>query len=381
MVETINCLTALAKSEITGEKIDISFNADARFDNIIKAARLHEMAHLAAAAMIKNNLLTDEKNIKTAERLVYEASYRDVKNNNTYELAVKALSEAKIPFVPLKGVLIKPFYPESWMRTSCDVDILVHKSDFEKSVKLFENMGFTIDGDLNFHDASMLFDDSNLELHFSICENMRNIDAVLKKVWENTVNAGDYKYLQTNEYFMFHHIAHMTYHFLAGGCGIRPFLDLWILRQKLSYDEEKVIEFCKIAKIYDFYKAVLMLTDVWFEGKEHTDLTKQMEKYLLAGGAYGYFPNNAAAYTVMHGGKVRYVLSIAFPKYVNMKALYPTLNHFPYLLPYFYVYRVFQKTVGRNSASAKSKFGIIKGQGDDFIKEVSTLVKALKLDK
>ena len=39
----------------------------------------------------------------------------------------------------------------------------------------------------------------------------------------------------TNEFFLFHCVAHMAYHFvLGGGCGIRPMIDLYVMKQKLA---------------------------------------------------------------------------------------------------------------------------------------------------
>lgn len=381
MKETVDYLTALVRCAITGERADFISEADTLFDPIVKLARFHDIAHLAALAMIKSDLLADPGHIKTAEKLIYDASYRDAKNNYTYELAERILSEAKIPYMPLKGVIIKPLYPENWMRSSCDVDILVHKSDFDKAVELFKDNGFVLDGDLNFHDVSLLYDDSNLELHFNICENYKKIDGMLSKVWDYAEKKGEFKYLQTNDYFVFHHIAHMSYHFLAGGCGIRTFLDLWIMNNRGFYSDEAVSKLCEMSGILEFYNSVKQVMGVWFDRKEHTEMTLRIQKYILTGGTYGYFPNNAAAYTVMRGGKVRYLFSLAFPKFVNMKVIYPQLNRAPFLLPFFYVYRVFQKTLGRNSESAKRNFKTIKGQGDDFIKEVASLIKSLQLDK
>lgn len=380
MAGTIEYLTPLIRSAITGEKPVLPGDADDRFEKIIGLSTAHEIAPLVSAALLKYGCISDENHIKEAQKIIYKATYRDTKNDYTYNLAADILSSEKIPFVPLKGIIIKHLYPESFMRLSCDIDILVHKSNFKRAVAALEKVGFHMNGDLMFHDVSLLYDDSNLELHFSICENNKNLDGILGDVWNYTVKSEGCKYTQTNEYFMFHHIAHMAYHFLAGGCGIRPFIDYWILKDKWSFDEKELIKLCKKAKVEAFYSAVKQLTDVWFEGKSHTDITKRIEKYILVGGAYGVFPNNAAAYTVTKGGKKKYILSLAFPKYANMKVLYPKLNRAPFLLPFFYIYRIYEKTLGRNSTSAKSTYRAIARQSSDEVNEVASLLKTLKLD-
>ena len=34
----------------------------------------------------------------------------------------------------------------------------------------------------------------------------------------------------TPEYLIFHNVAHMSYHFSHGGLGVRPYIDLYLLR-------------------------------------------------------------------------------------------------------------------------------------------------------
>ena len=373
-------LIALVKSSITGEKLPSDIDFESRFEKIMRLASLHEVAHLVATALLDGGFLKDGENIKYAQKQIYDASYRDTKNAYTKELAEKIFSDNKIPYMPLKGAIIKEYYPERWMRSSCDIDILVQKSDFDRAVNLLKNEGFELDGNLNFHDVSLIYDDTNLELHFSICENIKNIDSMLKNVWDYAEKTGEYEYRQQNNFFVFHHLAHMSYHFLAGGCGIRTFLDLWILKRANFFDYNEVKKLCESAKIGEFCNAAFELTDVWFGDKPYTDITSRMEKYVIQGGAYGYFPNNAAAETIRSGGKIQQIISIAFPPYTNMRVLYPVLNRVPIILPFCYIYRLFEKTLGRNSERAKKKYKIIKEQDSDFIKDVALLMKMLKLD-
>ena len=373
-------LIALIKSAVTEDELPADIDFESQYNQIMKLALLHEVSHLAALALIRSGRLKDTEQIKTAEKQIYKASFRDTKNSYTLELASSVFQAEKIPFIALKGAVIKNYYPEKWMRSSCDIDVLVPKKDFERAVKILQNNEFVIDGNLNYHDISMLYDGTNLELHFSVCENIKNIDVVLSKIWDYAHLKSGLEYEENHDFFVFHHIAHMSYHFLAGGCGIRPFLDLWILRRSHFFDEESVRKLCNESRISEFYDGVNQLIDVWFEGKAHNDITRRIEKYIMTGGAYGTYPNNAAAYTIKHGGKIRHIVSIAFPPYTNMRVLYPVLNRIPVLLPFCYIYRVFQKTVGRGNDRAIKKYKIIKEQDAAFVKEVASLMKALRLD-
>ena len=373
-------LVVLVKCAITGESPPSGIDYENYFSEIMRLGAYHQVAHLAAYTLISRDLLKDAEHIKSAQKYIREASYRDTKNKYTLQTAKDILEANGIPYMALKGALVKNYYPESWMRSSCDIDILVKKQDFSRAAALLEGNGFKRDSNLNFHDISLLYDDTNLELHFSICENIKSIDSMLKNVWDYARKTEGCEYAEDRDFFVFHHIAHMSYHFLAGGCGIRPFLDYWILRRANFFDFEKVKELCEKAQLADFYAAVVRLVDVWFEGAEYNEVTYRMKEYIVTGGAYGYYPNNAAAETIRNGGKRRQVFAIAFPPYRNMRVLYPVLNRAPVLLPFCYVYRVFQKTIGKNSRNAKKKYRIIKGQDNEFIKEVATLMKLLDLD-
>ena len=61
------------------------------------------------------------------------------------------------------------------MRTSADIDILIHEQDMEEAAKSISDKVWLIQKERTYHDA--LFEGKNvdLELHFSLKENMRGI--------------------------------------------------------------------------------------------------------------------------------------------------------------------------------------------------------------
>ena len=380
MDKTFEFLAFFIRAAICGEKVDFSKYTPESLNSIFRLALKHDIAQIVSYAIMNSDCAKDEKTIKAAQKFMFEASYRDTQNIYTYNLASDILNANKIPFVPLKGMVLKELYPESFMRTNCDIDILVKKSDFQKAVKVLAENGFKRSGNLRFHDVSLLYDNTNLELHFSICENINSVDTVLSRVWENTVLDKGYRYLQTNEFFVFHHIAHMAYHFLSGGCGIRPFIDLMVLRHSGYFNDSKVYRLCKEAEVGVFYKAVMQTLECWFEGGEQTDITEKITAYVLKGGVYGSLQNKAAVRTVKRGGKLRNLISSVFPKYEYMKTPYPILNKYPFLLPVCYVSRLFSNTVGKKSDKAIKKYKTIKKQDDGFIGNVESLLKDLKLN-
>ena len=73
----------------------------------------------------------------------------------------------------------------------------------------------------------------------------------------------------------------MLSHIINGGCGIRPFIDLWILRNKRYYDEKKLKPLLEKCGLVRYYEKICELSEVWMEGKPHNEITESLQKYIL----------------------------------------------------------------------------------------------------
>ncbi|MBO5339800.1 MAG: nucleotidyltransferase family protein [Oscillospiraceae bacterium] len=303
----------------------------------------HDLAHLVGQA-VSGLELPECPALTKCKQKAMQAAYRYGKAVSACESIYKALEMAQTPFIPLKGTVLRDYYPHPWMRTSCDIDILVHEDDSEKAMQALCNAGFVRQSDCTTYDYSLISPGGvRLELHYSLAaENkLPGTDVLLKRVWEyaSAENAGRYRYNMTNEVFVFYHIVHMAKHFFEGGCGIRPFLDLWLLKKKMQWDPEKLCVLFEKAKLIEFYKAVSVLCDVWFEGIAHNSMTKQMENYILTGGVYGNTANSAVVKAARGESKIRSFMKLMFLPRANMEVLYPNLKKHPALFPFYQIKR------------------------------------------
>jgi hypothetical protein len=110
----------------------------------------------------------------------------------------------------------------------------------------------------------------------------------------------------------------------------------------MQYDGNTVREYCKICGIETFYDNVLYVTDVWFGGAVHTDISRRTEEYILRGGVYGSLENSVALAHTKKGGKAKYILSRIFFPYDSLKNQYPVLNKHRWLFPFMQVARWFR---------------------------------------
>ena len=325
-------------------KIDILFD-------VYIVAKKHDVAHLLAGALRGYDFGAlgeggEELRAKLEKQRLL-AVLRYEKLRFALEQLCELFEAEGIDHMPLKGSVIRRLYPEPWMRTSCDIDILVREEQLERAAELVESrLGFKR-GALGSHDIS--FDAPSgvhFELHYGLIEDdfVGEADKPLLDVWEHASVVCGKKYLfeMSDEMFYYYHVAHMAKHFVNGGCGIRPFIDLWILNSRIEFDVSVREAFLASGGLLTFERHSRQLSSVWFGDGEHTDVTLGMQNYLLGGGVYGNMTNRVAVQQTKKGGKVRYALSRIWLPYEVLRFHYPSLNGKRWLLPFYEVRRWFK---------------------------------------
>lgn len=312
---------------------------------IFKLAKKHDLAHIVGDVLDKSGLLKEDSQARKfflQERNMAVFRYEQI--NYEYNEILRLLNEIGVEHIPLKGAVIRKFYPEPWVRTSCDIDILVREEDIEKSTcALMKELGYDYNGKGS-HDAQLYSPGGvHLELHFSLLEDHlgKNTADILNDVWSYaTPIADDSKtFIMTNEIFYFYHFAHMAKHFEAGGCGIKPFMDLFIMERAMRSDEEKLSDLLTQGGLLAFANATRALSKVWFEEAEHTATTLALEEYILTGGVYGTLDNKVKAQQTKKGGKFKYMFSRIFLPYELLCLNYPILKKRKWLTPCYQVVR------------------------------------------
>ncbi len=387
MNELNSQLFALLRSVLCGEELDKSRFAnvdEGTFKKLYVLSKKHDLAHLVGAAIDNAGLLLNAEISELFAKQQFLAVYRYENIKFEQDQVSKTLDEAGIPYVPLKGAVIRELYPEPWMRTSCDIDILVRETDVDKAADiLVKTLGYEQGEKRSFHDIP-LFSASgvHIELHFNINETIEEIDRVLKRVWDYAypVSQNTSEYKLTNEFFIYHFIAHASYHFVNGGCGIRPIFDLWLITNEWEYDENKVKELCREGNLDRFYSVMKELSAVWFGDREHNEMTSKTEKYILSGGTYGTQEAKIAAVQEARGGKTGYVFSRVFVSYEHLKFKYPSLKC-KALSPIYQVRRWFDVFKEKKASVYARELNTTTKLKHEKIDEIGALMKDLNLNK
>ncbi len=311
---------------------------------LVALAKRYDVAPMLATALIENGLISADNAGAGAE--IARAVLRCEEQKRELGAVSAVFENVGIPFIALKGAVLRGYYSEAWLRTSCDIDILVHPENLDRAVLcLTESLGYTKKG-RTAHDVSLLSECGvNVELHFDLVEEGRanNAIEILKSVWESTTLCAGcgYQYQMSDAFFYFYHIAHMAKHFENGGCGIRPFVDLWLLDNVEGADFAARRELLERGGLLKFADSTRQLCRVWFDGEPSDDVSLAMQEFIFSGGIYGSTDNRVAIKKSKSGGRLGYLFSRVFVPYERLKRYYPVLEKHRWLMPVMQVRRWF----------------------------------------
>ena len=342
---------SLIRNEICGDHASKEWQSELtpeKYRELFILSRKHDLSHIVASALSHASYLGDDEVSRAFHQELMKAVYRDAQREYAINLTNDLLERAKIPHINLKGSVIRHMYPQSWMRTSCDIDILIHNSDIELVEKVLCSNNYVRLADSSTHDYNFMSPNKiHIEIHHTLTQDgkVSLTDELLTSVWDSHVVLADkclYRYDMTPELFVIYHLAHMGRHLLHGGCGVRPFIDLWLLEKQISAEKSKLDKLLMQCRLKALYDASMDLCRVWLEGQKHSKVTEQFEQYILCGGTYGATANAAKVKAASGIGKIRSFLNMMFLPKENLEVLYPNLKKHPCLYPIYQIKRWFR---------------------------------------
>lgn len=327
------------KAACTQEKLEEAYTLGAK----------HDLAHLVGQGAAKLQL-ADSLALQKCKEAAMQALIRHTRQELAYQNACNLLEKEEIPYIPLKGSVLRQWYPEPWFRTSCDIDILVREERLPRARRLLEEAGWKFIGTSS-HDISLLSPEGvHLELHHTTLEDCISPEGagIMEGIWEDARPAPGRRYCMTlsDGLFYYYHMAHMAKHFLSGGCGVRSFLDIWILNHVAEADVAARKALLEKGGLTGFARAAEKLTEIWFSGKPMDEQSKSFETFVLGGGTYGNLENQVALQQAKKGSKLRFVWDRIFLPYSFLKYSYPVLQKHKWLTPVFWVVRWFRLLFG-----------------------------------
>ena len=361
LLDMIKC--ALAQEKYSPKRLDTFLSSNgipqrseeyvALISNLYSFSEAQDLAHIPAEALGSSGAYglfpeTDEGKLKAIKAAFDKALMLCVVRFVRIDAELKRVSELLenegIDFIPLKGSVIKTYYKNPKLRTSCDIDVFVKEEDLDRCDGLFrERLKYTR-GNKNVHDVSYHSESGvHIELHYSLMEsyNGSRSEKKLREVWDYSYKEEGYSHLTRlkGEFFYLYHIAHMAKHVVNGGCGIKPYMDMLVMKEAGFFDEDKASALLLECGLQTFASVQQTLCEVWFCGAEHTELTRASEDFIFSGGVYGNLDNYIAMHSAKRGSKLKYILSRIFPTHEELVDIYPNLRNKKWLTPIYHVRR------------------------------------------
>ena len=275
------------------------------------------------------------------------------------------MDAAGIWHMPLKGAVLKDFYPQFGMRQMSDYDILFDAERAEDVRRIMEGLGFRAEEfGATHHDVYFKEPVSNFEMHRllvgpglyeKLYEYYRNVESRL-------LGDGYEKHFSPEDFYIYM-TAHECKHYMDKGTGLRSLLDIYVYLQKEALDMAYVTREAEKLGIAVFEAANRSLALHLFSGEALTAAEDETLQTILDSGVYGSRELAVQRRLSDFGyGKLRYALERFLEplnknswNYRNLSCEFPFFYRHRIFLPLLPFYRVFLRLFsGRLKAELKA---------------------------
>lgn len=380
LTKTQEKLIEILRAELTGtDEANLSDLSEKELTDIYQLACKHNVYTMAGDYMFRHGVEWDQ--------ILWDMANAQEKLANMDKVladVTKVLTEAKIPFLVLKGPEMRKFYPQPWMRLSGDIDVLLHEED--KSV-------FTR---VVCDSLSYIYEKTPLEDHFITPEGVIldvsiQLDAptVIDKdgtlyndIWDYTTQKleGSYITVLLEDMLYVYNVNHTAKHLRNGGCGIAHIMDLWVLNHCVAINQEimqKRLELLEAKHIKAVDKELRMLSEKWFSNSLEK-INPVLEEYILAGNALG--TEESKLFSKTKGTlKYSYFLSRIFVPYDHLVVLFPELKGKRWLTPLYEVRRWLRQIKNGRTATILNEFSRLDQRKLETVQRTSQMLKNIGL--
>ena len=256
------------------------------------------------------------------------------------------LERAGIWYMPMKGVILKEFYPGFGMREMGDNDILFDADRAENVRQIMTGLGFEIEKyNTGTHDVYRKPPASIFEMHRTLLLYLENTEAVsyYRHIKEKLLKDPDnqYGYHFSDEAFYIYMTVHEFKHYSRLGTGLRSLLDTYVYLKNRKLDWNYISRELKTLKLSGFEKTNRELALNLFTGQLPDAEQQKMLDQILSDGTYGTVYAGVDR-QISAKGKLRYFFSrLTLPREI-MLADFPILKKLPFLYPFFWIIRLFR---------------------------------------
>ncbi|MCQ2479312.1 MAG: nucleotidyltransferase family protein [Clostridia bacterium] len=335
----------------------------------------HNVMNLVAYALKKSSVVLPKKVSHFFEESLLHSMLKEAQRSVEIESLCDDFEKNEIPHMVLKGFVIKKLYPEEYLRSMGDVDILVG-GDVSKAIEITKNHDFSYDSEEFLHHSFSKGKGLNVELHKSLIdESLDEYYSYFGTGFERAHLADGYQFryeLSKEDFYVFL-VAHMAKHYQMCGTGIRFVCDIYVFNSKYKdkLDYKYISKELQKIGLKKFEEKIRQLSFQWFGGNFDGKFDA-IGEYIVSNGVHGKSVNHELNKFLLNDekkqSKFSYILTTIFPGKDYMQARYSKLKKYPFLLPLYWIRRIFS-TLIKSSGSIRYRLkGVALSDKDDYKK-------------
>lgn len=350
MTKESKLLIAALGWAVSGTTKKLSLSVD--WEKLLLLAKGHMLLPLLCDGLQKAGVWEEvpQEAAKTLEKACMQAVYQDAQMEYCRQKLEARLKEEKVPYVFLKGAVLKYDYPDPALRTMCDMDVLVRTENYPQIDAIARELkGEAGHSDGN-HRNYRFPGGVEVEFHPNLIHQDTPVGTDINPGWQYTEQTPD-GIRMTEEGIYLNTLCHLANHFVLGGVGVRFVLDVWVNRhlRKNPIDREKVESELSRFGLLEFAENVEALAEYWFGAGESSPLLEELGEYILTSGSHGRTDravlNNV---TLSKGGSRASALwGKIFYSRKEMEDRFPWCKGKPLLLPIAWCVRAFRAVTKR----------------------------------
>ena len=335
-------MIALIRCVVNGETPGTDLTGGLDLPALFQVCQAHALTACCAYALesagIRDAAFTEAKDKSIRKNIIMDAERKKILNH---------LEQEQIWYMPLKGALMKEWYPRLGMRQMSDNDILFDMQRRSDVRKIMEACGFTMKAEREVVDEFVKAPVHNFEMHgelFMEYQTGKMADYYLG-VKERLIkdDGNGYGWHFSDEDFYLFMTAHEYKHYSLGGTGVRSLLDTYIFLRKfgsgLNWDYLNA-ELEKLG-IAEYESESRTLAQKLFSGEALSNAETERLDYYVTSGTYGT-RNHSIRNNLKNksgGSRALYVFRRIFPPMDDIKRNHPFFYRHKWLIPVLWLWR------------------------------------------
>lgn len=312
---------------------------------IYRLAKLHSVANVAYYAVEQLNNKPFDTLFIQWRVLRDKGIVRSLKQQMELNALIGEFSKHNIRCMPLKGSVLKDYYPRQDMRMMADLDILIDPNNAEAVKEIMLSNGYTCESfGITHHDVYHKAPIFNVEIHrFLFSDRFPRLHTYYVDGFSFGYPSAENAYvfrLPPMEFYSLY-IAHLYKHYSSSGSGIRSVMDVFVMQQHFKNelsDVDDSISFVNVG-LSDFEAFIHKTSDDWFCNTQPTEINLSEYDFILNSGTYGSLQNRVLN-GIHNNGRWKYLRKRVFLPYGEIRRAYPVLNKHPFLLPFIWIIRL-----------------------------------------